>query len=113
MFNDIDEIHQFRDTDDTFHIEDLCDVLCKKVSAATFKSGDRGDTGRREDILAQRGQRRIIEHKLHALMTHDISNFMRVRADGRGAPRDNGLAQMQGNHHGTFDMHVAVNKSGE
>ena len=84
-----------------------------KLRAGVFHPGQGRHARRGEHILAQLGLLRVFKHEAHAVEPHDVADLMRVGADGRRAPRQNGAGEVLGDHHRALDVHVRVDVAGD
>ena len=113
VLNDADIVHDLGDADDVVHVQQLADFLGEELSAGVFHAGHSRDARRSEHVLAEPGLFRIGEHEAHAVEAHDVADLVRVGADGRRAPRQDGAGEILGDHHRALDVHVRVDVAGD
>ena len=113
VVHDADIVHDLGNADNVVHVEQRADLLGMKLRAGVFHPGQGRHARRGEHILAQLGLLRVFKHEAHAVEPHDVANLMRVGADGRRAPRQNGAGEVLGDHHRALDVHVRVDVAGD
>ena len=113
VVHDADIVHDLGNADNVVHVEQFADLLGMKLRAGVFHPGQGRHARRGEHILAQLGLLRVFKHEAHAVEPHDVADLMRVGADGRRAPRQNGAGEVLGDHHRALDVHVRVNVAGD
>ena len=113
VVHDADIVHDLGNADNVVHVEQFADLLGMKLRTGVFHPGQGRHARRGEHILAQLGLLRVFKHEAHAVEPHDVADLMRVGADGRRAPRQNGAGEVLGDHHRALDVHVRVNVAGD
>ena len=112
VVNNTDVVHDLGNADDVVHVQQLADFPGEELRAGVFHAGQGRDTRRSEHVLAELGLFRILKHEAHAVETHDVADLVRVGADGRRAPRQNGAGEIFGDHHRALDVHMCVDVAG-
>ena len=113
VVNNADVVHDLGNADDVVHVQQLADFPGEELRAGVFHAGQGRDARRSEHVLAELGLFRILKHEAHAVEAHDVADLVRVGADGRRAPRQNGAGEIFGDHHRALDVHVRVDVAGD
>ena len=113
VLNDADVVHDLGDTDDVVHVQQLADFLGEELRAGVFHAGHGWNARRSKHVLTELGLFRIGEHEAHAVEAHDVADLVRIGADGRCAPRQDGAGEILGDHHRTLNVHVRVDVAGD
>lgn len=87
--------------------------LGEELRAGVFHAGQGRDARRSEHVLAELGLFRILKHEAHAVEAHDVADLVRVGADGRRAPRQDGAGEIFRDHHRALDVHMRVDVAGD
>lgn len=110
---DADKVHDLGDAHHIVHIQNLAHLFSTEGSAGAFQLRHGGHTGGSQHILPQGGFLGVVQHEADALHAHHVANLVRIGTDGGGAPGEDGPAQVFGDHHGAFQMHVSVDIAGD
>ncbi len=113
IFYYIDIVHDFCNADHTGGIQQICNLFRMESSSASLQCRNGGDTGRGQNILAQRRIFGVFQHELHALNSHDIANLVRIGYDGGCPPWKDCPGKLLRDHHCTFHMHMRINETGD
>ena len=113
VVNNADVVHDLGNADDVVHVQQLADFPGEELRAGVFHAGQGRDARRSEHVLAELGLFRILKHEAHAVEAHDVADLVRVGADGRRAPRQNGAGEIFGDHHRALDVHMRVDVAGD
>ena len=106
-------VHDLGDADHVVHVQDLAYLLCEEHGAGGLNARHGRHGGRRQHILAKAGLFGILQHELDAFDAHHVADLMGIRADGGGAPGQDGAGQVFGDHHGALHVHVSIDEAGD
>ena len=93
---DADKVHDLGDAYHIVHIQNLAHLFGTKGRAGAFQLRNGGNAGGSQHILPQGRFLGVAQHEADALHTHDVTDLMRIGADGGGAPGEDGSAQVFG-----------------
>src|SRR5690625_1642848 len=104
-------VHHFGEVVDIITVEQIGNISGSQCGARRLMRSGR-NTGGSAEIEFERNLISVVDHEVDPLQTADISNFMGIRDSGYRAVPDGSPGKLRRNEHGTLNMNVRVDKTG-